>query len=379
MGGTVRTVANTANYFASKDYKVEIISIRRTSETPLFILDPKIKLTPLFDARRGMLFTKNTPGYKRFLKQMLLKMPSFLMDKSEDLYQMFNLFIDLKLLSVIKKISSGVLITTIPSFNILSAKYSNQNVIKIGQEHKFFEAHDESLQRKIKKYYRKLDGLTCLTSADKADYEGVLSGSQVKIYKIENATHIPEETAELDKKVVIAAGRYSYEKGYDLLIEAFSKVISKHPDWKLKIFGVGSEGEAYRNLIFDLKAYNNIYLMPKTDNIIKEMINSSIYALSSRRESFGMVLIEAMSVGVPCVSFACTGPKEVILDKVDGLLIEEGDVEKLAEGLLTLIENDTLRKGMGKNAKENVERYTFNVVGGKWERLIKEQLKLKSV
>ena len=90
MGGTVRTVANTANYFASKDYKVEIISIRRTSEKPLFILNPKIKLTPLFDARRGMLFTNNTPGYKRFLKQMLLKIPSFLIDKSEDLYQMFK-------------------------------------------------------------------------------------------------------------------------------------------------------------------------------------------------------------------------------------------------------------------------------------------------
>ncbi|WP_066065379.1 glycosyltransferase family 4 protein [Neobacillus soli] len=377
MGGTVRTVANIANFFASKDYLVEIISIRRTSENPLFILDPKIKLTPLIDARRGMLFRANTPGYKKFLINLLLKIPSILIDKNEDLYKMFNLFIDLKLRSVIKRINKGVLITTIPSFNILSVKYSNKAVIKIGQEHKFFEAHPEGLQKKIKKYYGKLDGLTCLTSSDKANYEDVLKEGQVKIYKIENATHIPEETAKLDKKVIIAAGRFSYEKGYDLLILAFSEVIKKHPDWKLKIFGTGGEEESLRNLIFEQKAYNNIYLMPKTDKIIKEMINSSVYALSSRSESFGMVLIEAMSVGVPCVSFACTGPREVILDHVDGLLVEEGNIEDFTNSLLTLIESESLRKEMGTKAKENVERYTFNIVGGKWEELIQEQVKQK--
>jgi glycosyltransferase involved in cell wall biosynthesis len=374
MGGTVRTVANTANYFASTNYTVEIISIRRTSEKPLFILDPKIKLTPLFDARRGKLFRKNTSGFKRFIKQMLLNIPSFLIDKNEDLYKMFNLFLDLKLLKTIKRIKKGVFITTIPSFNILSAKYSNNEVIKIGQEHKFFEAHATSLQRKIKKHYKDLDAITCLTDADKADYESVLGGSGVKLYKIENATHIPEESASLENKMVIAAGRFSPEKGFDMLIQAFSKVIKQHPDWKLKIFGTGEELGELRNLIFEEKAYNNIYLMPKTDNVIKEMAKSSIYALSSRRESFGMVIIEAMSVGVPCVSFACTGPKEVITDKEDGLLVEEGNVDELANGLITLIESESLRKKMGKKAKENVERYTFNVVGEKWENLIKEQV-----
>ncbi|NHC42578.1 glycosyltransferase family 4 protein [Bacillus sp. MM2020_1] len=379
MGGTVRTVANTANYFASKNYTVEIISIRRTSEKPLFILNPKIKLTSLFDARKGKLFGKNTPGYKRFIKQMLLNIPSFLIDKNEDLYKMFNLFLDLKLIKTIKRVKKGVFITTIPSFNILSTKYSSNDVIKVGQEHKFFDAHASSLQRKIKKHYKNLDAITCLTDADKADYENVLGGGSVKLYKIENATHIPEESAKLENKQIIAAGRFSHEKGYDLLIQAFSKVVKQYPDWKLKIFGTGEELGDLRNLIFEEKAYNNIYLMPKTDNIIKEMANSSIYALSSRRESFGMVIIEAMSVGVPCVSFACTGPREVISDNEDGILIEEGNVEELATGLLTLIESESLRKKLGKKAKENVERYTFNIVGEKWESLIKDQITQKSL
>ncbi|MFD4850964.1 glycosyltransferase family 4 protein, partial [Bacillus mycoides] len=86
MGGTVRTVINTANYFASKNHDVEIISVRRTSAKPMFDIDKKVKITPIFDARRGKLFGKNTPLYQKIIKKILMKFPSFFIDKSEDLY-----------------------------------------------------------------------------------------------------------------------------------------------------------------------------------------------------------------------------------------------------------------------------------------------------
>ncbi|MGE7870645.1 glycosyltransferase family 4 protein [Bacillus paramycoides] len=369
----MRTVVNTANYFASKNHDVEIISVRRTSAKPMFDIDKKVNITPIFDARRGKLFGKNTPLYQKIIKKILMKFPSFFIDKSEDLYHMFNLFVDFKIIAALKKINKGILITTIPSFNILATKFVKKDVIKIGQEHLYFAGHAPGLQNKIKKYYKKLDALTCLTDSEINDYEQLLTGSKVDLYKVENATDIPEETADLDKKVVIAAGRYAPEKGFDLLIPAFSKVIKKHPDWKLKIFGSGIEEEALRGKIFEEKAYNNIFLMQKTNNIIGEMRNASIYALSSRYESFGMVIIEAMSVGVPCVGFACTGPREVITHKEDGILVEEGNVEELANSLMMLIESEELRKEYGRNAKKNVERYTFNVVGGKWENILDDQ------
>ncbi|MED1556570.1 glycosyltransferase family 4 protein [Bacillus paramycoides] len=369
----MRTVVNTANYFASKNHDVEIISVRRTSAKPMFDIDKKVNITPIFDARRGKLFGKNTPLYQKIIKKILMKFPSFFIDKSEDLYHMFNLFVDFKIIAALKKINKGILITTIPSFNILATKFVKKDVIKIGQEHLYFAGHAPGLQNKIKKYYKKLDALTCLTDSEINDYEQLLTGSKVDLYKVENATDIPEETADLDKKVVIAAGRYAPEKGFDLLIPAFSKVIKKHPDWKLKIFGSGIEEEALRGKIFEEKAYNNIFLMQKTNNIIGEMRNASIYALSSRYESFGMVIIEAMSVGVPCVGFACTGPREVITHKEDGILVEEGNVEELANSLMMLIESEELRKEYGRNAKKNVERYTFNVVGGKWENILEDQ------
>ncbi|WP_255302425.1 glycosyltransferase family 4 protein [Bacillus pseudomycoides] len=369
----MRTVVNTANYFAAKNHDVEIISVRRTSAKPMFDIDKKVKITPIFDARRGKLFGKNTPLYQKIIKRILMKFPSFFIDKSEDLYHMFNLFVDFKIIAALKKINKGILITTIPSFNILATKFVNKDVIKIGQEHLYFAGHAPGLQNKIKKHYKKLDALTCLTESEINDYEQLLKGSKVDLYKVENATDIPKETADLDKKVVIAAGRYAPEKGFDLLIPAFSKVIKKHPDWKLKIFGAGVEEEALREKIFEEKAYNNIFLMQKTNNIIGEMRNASIYALSSRYESFGMVIIEAMSVGVPCVGFACTGPREVITHKEDGILVEEGNVEELANSLMMLIESEELRKEYGRNAKKNVERYTFNVVGDKWENILEDQ------
>lgn len=301
-------------------------------------------------------------------------MPSYFIDKSEDLYHMFNLFVDFKIIAALRKINEGILITTIPSFNILATRFVSNNVIKIGQEHKYFGGHEKCLQNKIEKYYGKLDALTCLTDSEISDYQSLLKGTGVTLYKVENATAVPKEIAALDKKVVIAAGRYVPQKGFDLLVPAFSKVIEKYPDWKLKIFGSGEDEQLLRQQIFDYKAYNNIFLMPKTNDIIGEMLNSSIYVLSSRYEPFGMVIIEAMSVGVPCVSFACTGPVEIIKNKEDGLLVEEGNIDELANSLMTLMEFEELRKEYGRKAKKNVERYTFNVVGDKWENILEEQV-----
>ncbi|MBH0350443.1 hypothetical protein BK731_29255 [Bacillus thuringiensis serovar muju] len=375
MGGTVRTVANTANYFATQNHEVEIISVRRTSAKPMFDIDKKIQITPIFDARRGKLFGRNTPLYQKIIKKILMRVPSVFIDKSEDLYKMFNLFLDFKIIAALRKINKGILITTIPSFNILATKFVKKDVIKIGQEHLYFAGHAPELQKKIKKHYRKLDALTCLTESEIKDYQKLLKGSKVDLYKVENATDIPNEISNLNEKVVIAAGRYAYEKGFDLLIPAFAKVIKKHPDWKLKIFGSGAEEEALRQKIFEERAYNNIFLMQKTNNIIGEMKNSSIYALSSRYESFGMVIIEAMSVGVPCVGFACTGPREVIKHQQDGILVEEGNIDKLANSLMTLIESEKLRKQYGKAARKNVEKYTFKFVGSKWDEILREQIK----
>ncbi|MGN7312571.1 glycosyltransferase family 4 protein [Alkalicoccobacillus gibsonii] len=379
MGGTVRTVVNQANYLASKNHNVEIISVRKISKEPLFNIDSRVKLTPLYDARRGKGFYKGMPFHKKILKKILLRVPSLYIDKSEDLYHMFNLFVDLKIVNKLKKLKSDVLITTIPSFNVLASKYAPKKVVRIGQEHKYFQGHDIKLQKKIKASYKNLDALSCLTDSEVDDYSKILQNSNVQVYKIENSTEILDETASLDKKVVLAAGRYVPQKGFDLLVPAFSKVIKKHPDWRLKIFGSGSGEQMLREKIFEEKAYNNIFLVPTSKDILGEMLNSSMYVMSSRYEPFGMVIIEAMSVGVPCVSFSCTGPKEIIKHGEDGLLVDEGDIDQLADSINELIESEEKRKSFGAAAKKNVNRYSYEVVGEKWEKIMIEQLNKKKL
>ena len=371
MGGTVRTVVNSANYLSTHGYDVEIISVRKTNAKPLFSIHHNIKITPLFDARRGKTYYQGMPFYKKLAKRILLKVPSFIIDRTEDLYRMFSLFTDIKIIRKIKSIKEGVLVTTIPSFNIIATKYANPNVIIIGQEHKYFDGHGKNLQKKIKKHYPKLHALTLLTDSEIEVYKQVLGAEGgVKLYKLENATEIPIESSSLDNKVVIAAGRFVEQKGFDLLIQAFSQVIKKHPDWKLKIFGSGRLEGFLRQQIVSLEAYNNIYLMPQTDNILNEMLKSSIYVLSSRYEPFGMVIIEAMSVGVPCVSFACSGPREIIQHNVDGILVDEGDINGLAESINKVIEDVEFRKYLGRNAKINAQKYSLERVGKKWEELL---------
>ncbi|WP_339194211.1 glycosyltransferase family 4 protein [Aeribacillus sp. FSL W8-0870] len=379
MGGTVRTVVNTANFLVKKGYKVEIISVRKTSKKPLFYIDSRIRIKYLLDARRPGKNSKPLPIYKRIVKSTLLKIPSVLIDKSEDLYHMFNLFTDIKLLRAIKNVKSGILVTTIPSFNVLSVKFANKNIIKIGQEHKQFAIYNKSIQNKIKKYYGKLDAISCLSENEVNDYKRIFPNGEVKIVKIENATEIPEFYSNHTNKVIISAGRFVHEKGFDLLIEAFNKVVKKHPDWKLKIFGQGVERSNMIELIQKYNLSNNVLLLPKTNDILNEMANASIYALSSRNESFGMVIVEAMSVGLPCVCFACSGPREIIENEKDGILVPEGDIDKFAERINQLIEDKELRKKIGMNGRESVKRYSFEEIGGKWDLLLEEVTKAKNI
>jgi glycosyltransferase involved in cell wall biosynthesis/CDP-glycerol glycerophosphotransferase (TagB/SpsB family) len=369
IGGTVRTVTNIANYLASTHrYDVEIISVKKTSRQPMLKIHPGVRLNYLLDARRG---SSESRGAKGLIKRVLLSMSSILIDKTEDLYPMFSLFTDIKLILAIRRIKRGVLVTTIPSFNVLSALFARRSVKKIGQEHKTYEVHSKSIKRLIAKYYGKLDVLTCLTDHESEVYREVL-GRTAPVYTLENGTAMPGKRSSLTNKVIVSAGRLSYEKGFDILIEAFTKVVERHSDWVLRIYGDGPQEDGLREQIQRNGLQDNVFLMGRTDDMIGALLEASIYVSSSRQESFGMSIIEAMSVGLPCVSFACSGPKEIIRHDVDGLLVDEWDANALAENVKRLIESAELRNFLGTNAFHNVRRYSLESVGSKWESLLRE-------
>ena len=365
MGGTVRATVNTANYLVTHGYTVEIISAKRTQHEPLFKIDQRVKLTWLLDARQDGSFLK------KCFRKVVSYFPSRLIDNTEDLYRHFNLFIDARLIYKLKRISEGIVITTIPSFNMAQVKYANKNVIKIGQEHKDFVVHHPSLQEKIKSAYGDLDIVMCLTEKEASRYRDFLSG-EARVVSIENTTQIPNIQTELKSKMIISAGRFEYEKGYDLLIKAFEKIAYDFPDWTLKIFGRGSEEMKLKEMVKERNLDRQIFICSIEQNIQKEMKRASLYVLSSRNESFGLTIIEAMAVGLPVVSFACIGPSEIIDHQKDGLLVEERNIDKLAAAITYMISSPARLAEYSQHALAKVNQYSNDVVGTKWKMLLTE-------
>lgn len=185
-------------------------------------------------------------------------------------------------------------------------------------------------------------------------------------------TNYPTQHADWNNKVAISVGRYDFQKGFDMLIDAWEQVASKHPDWQLWIIGPG-DNMLYQQQADRLGLKDVVHCMGMSNRVYDEMAKSSVYVLSSRYEGFGLVLIEAMAVGLSCVAFACpAGPKDIISNHKDGILVEKNNVPKLAEAICFLIEHDKERQEYAAQAKINSERYRVENIMQKWIALFKE-------
>ena len=151
-----------------------------------------------------------------------------------------------------------------------------------------------------------------------------------------------------------------------MLIDAWSIVAKAYPDWKLKIVGPGERGP-YQEQVKQLGLEQCVSCKDASDHIFDEMASSSFYVLSSRSEGFGLVLIEAMAVGLPCVAFSCSaGPRSIITDQLDGILVPKNNVQELADAISFMIVHDKERQKYAANAKINAERYRVDNIMMKW-------------
>ena len=182
-------------------------------------------------------------------------------------------------------------------------------------------------------------------------------------------TITPKIVSDYSAKRVVSAGRYMSEKGFDRLLRAWLIINKQFCDWHLYIFGNGDR-LPYIKIVEQLNICNTVHLMPATNDIAEEFSKSSIYVMSSRYEGFGLVLAEAMSCSLPCVSFDCPyGPREIITDGEDGLLADDGNIEQLAHKIEYLMSDSKLRETMGKKAHKNIARYDPESIMEKWEKL----------
>jgi len=152
----------------------------------------------------------------------------------------------------------------------------------------------------------------------------------------------------------------------------FNNVSAKYPKWNLKIAGGGNEGLFFlKGLVSELELDKKVHFLGHVSNLDLELQKASIFVLGSKYEGFPMGLIEAMSQGVACVSYDCvSGPREIINDGVDGILVEDQNMKKMEEAICALIDDDVRRKKLGEAGLINIQRFSIDKIGDRWIKLL---------
>lgn len=362
-GGTERVLTTRLNFLAQDStVSIYVVLTDTQSGVPYFQLHHRVKIIEL-----GIDFQKDKTLIDKFLNY----------HRKLRLYRR-------KLSEVIDEIKPDI-VTSLLAHEIDFLPSLKDSSIKIAENHfnrdfrySFVKNNTTNpIHRLIAKYrnYKigksvgKLDVLVSLTHDDSKKW----SGKVEKIVIPNPLSFTSEIKSDCTSRRIVAAGRLSGEKGFDLLIQAWSIIAHEYSDWRLDIYGEGPE-EAMLQAMIDT-GIPNVTLHGFKKNIVNEFVDAGMFVLSSRFEGFGLVLIEAMECGLPVVSFDCqSGPSEIITDGIDGLLVTPNDVCKLSAAIKKLIEDQGLREQMGKKAQDKAQRYAVNNVMKKWTELYRRML-----
>lgn len=225
---------------------------------------------------------------------------------------------------------------------------------------------DHLRTKQDEKIASRFDSFVVLTNEDRGFW-----GQMPNIKVIHNAAmSMTDRYSDTMPKRVIAVGRLDYQKGFDRLIEAWDEVCKNHNDWQLDIFGQGEWRDMLQRMIDERGLNETAHINKPTNDIGREYANSSMLVMSSHYEGFPMVMIEAMAAGLPIVTFdfKC-GPRDIIRDGVNGLLVRDGDIQGLAAAMMRLMDDDGLRHRMGKEARKVVDTYSEERVMEQWVEL----------
>lgn len=229
---------------------------------------------------------------------------------------------------------------------------------------------DRRRSRQDERIARSFDSFVVLTEEDKGYW-----GNMPNISVIANAVPAMTMHSDCSAKRVIAVGRLDYQKGFDRLVKIW-EMVKKDPiakDWILDIYGQGEWREMLLAMIAERGLQDSLHINKPTDKIEHEYANSSIIAMTSYYEGFGMVLVEAMSCGVPAIAFDCKcGPSDIIKDGVTGRIVADGDTEGFAEALLGVMRDAEGRARMGAAATEVRRRFSEAAVMAKWMALFEK-------
>ena len=366
VGGTIRATFTLAGTLAER-HDVEIVSVIRSRRDPALSPPAGVRLRALTDLRPSRL--KRAPALRRWLHEQ----PSRLISSNDIRYHHFSLLTDIALVRFLASARDGVLIGTRPGLNLAIAHLASASVVRVGQDHMNLGAYNDALRARFVDAYPRLDLLTTLTERDAAAYRELLRARPPVECFPNAAPDVGGRRASLDDKVVIAAGRLTRQKAFGRLVDAWAAVAPSHPDWQLRIYGEGPKRRYLRKRIRRHGIRDSARIERFSDRLLDEFERASLYVMTSRREGFPMVLLEAMGVGLPVVSVDCdTGPRDIVTDGVDGRIVPEDDRPALVEAMSELMADDARRKAFGAAAVEAAARYDRARIAARWEQRLQE-------
>lgn len=335
-GGIERITSFVASQLAERGYKIGILCLQRKS-IPFFRLADSV----------AVFYLDELHGWGK-----IRKIRTFLFQRRPDLVILVGTNRSISLMPACK------------GFRVASWEHFNTTI----QSHPL-----HPLSRRIA---AQKGWIITLTEADAESYRKKYHAHRV--ITLPNAVPIkPIISREIDKQngTVIAVGRLKSQKGFERLIRSWSIVSKFFPQWKLRVVGSGRKETSLRRLIDKLHLSAHIELVAHTRSIAEEYAKASIYALSSHYEGFALAMVEAISSGLPCVSFDIPrGPKELLTESKAGILVQDGNIEEFAKALMQLMDNAELRKKMSVNALLKAKEYTPQNIMNLWQHAIQQIL-----
>ncbi|MGW7317804.1 glycosyltransferase [Streptomyces sp. NPDC054854] len=239
----------------------------------------------------------------------------------------------------------------------------------IGMSHESFEASQKSTRGdRVRRHYSQVDRLLVLTPED-ADL-WIRAGMENVDSMPNPLPFMPDSPAPRTSKVVASVGRLAFEKGVDLLLDAWADAAPHHPDWTLRIHGAGIEEESLRAHCASLGLDDSVEWMGSTDDVLGALRGASVFAQASRAEGFPITLLEAMAAGLPVAAFDCApGVREIVEHGEDGLLARLGNTMELAGHLDALMSDADLRDRLGDAGFRSVRRFSSDEITDRWETL----------
>lgn len=364
--GMERVLTLKVNYLVQHGYEVHIILTDGGDKPPYFPLDTSIKLHQLnidFEEPYRYALPRRVWLYRMRMRKLKTKLNECLCALKPDI----TVSLLRRDINVINRMTDGSVKIGEIHFDRLHYRNFNVSWLPSWLNACIERCWMNSLIREL----RRLSKFVVLTHEDATFWPELQN-----ICVIPNpVSFFPDTVSDCSSKQVIAMGRYVAQKGFDRLIAAWRTVADKHPDWTLKIYGDGHLREQLQHQVEELELTGSCFLEHSVSDVVSKLRESSLFVLSSRFEGFGLVIVEAMSCGLPVVAFTChCGPRDIISDGKDGLWVPDGDIAGLADGINRLIEDEELRRKMGQEARRKAAEYKLDTIGVQWIELFESLL-----